>query len=92
MDYLNKIIESDPALNEEEKQNLANQALENLRAASELSPKRQDIFLAYIKTYLLIGEKEKAYQKAEECIQASPTVGDCYWAKALTLIAQDAKN
>jgi len=90
--FSNKIIESDTSLSQEQKKDLANQALESLKRAAELSPKRQEMFLTYIKTYLLIGEKEKAAEKAKECIETNPEVGDCYWANALTLIAKDPKN
>jgi O-Antigen ligase len=91
--FLDRTIESDQSLTDSQKNDLANQALENLDKAAELSPKRQDIFLTYVKTYLLIGEKEQASQKAEECIKIDSEIGDCYWARALTLIASDpAKN
>ncbi len=90
--FLNKIMDSSPEMTLEEKQILGEQALENLKRAGELSPKRQDVFLTYVKTYLLMEELEKASEKAEECIEVSPRAGDCYWAKALALIAADAKN
>lgn len=84
--YANKIIELDTTLTKEEKQELLQKALHNLEKANELSPKRKEIFLTLIKSYIVVGDNEKALQKAEECLEIDENLGECWWGKSLALI------
>jgi tetratricopeptide (TPR) repeat protein len=85
--FLNKIIEnSGSGLSEEQKQELAGKALADLEKSEELSPKRTDLYLTWIKTYLLLQDYDNALKKADQCIELNPDVGDCYWARGLSLI------
>ena len=51
--------------------------------ASELSPKRQEIYLRQARTNIFIDNFEMANKKIEDCIALNPKFGDCYWTKAL---------
>jgi len=51
--------------------------------AEELSPKRQEIFIGWIKTYFLTRDYQKAADKAQKCIELNPDLGECWWLMAL---------
>ncbi len=57
--------------------------------AKELSPKRQEIFLEWSKTYFVTKDYTKAKEKAKQCTELSPALGECWWVKALSNIYLD---
>lgn len=83
--YANKIIESDSNLTSEQKQELNEKVQSWLEKAHQLSPKRSDIFITWIKNNLINRNYQEAKQKAEQCIEYAPENGDCWWGKALAL-------
>jgi len=52
--------------------------------ANELSPKRQEVFIGWIKTDLISGEYQKAKEKAQKCIDLNEKLGDCWWLMGLS--------
>ena len=84
--YTNRLVESDPNLSSEAKEELTKKAYSYLEKAHQLSPKRPDIFVAWTKNYLISGRYQEAKEKAEECITFAPDNGNCWWAKSLALI------
>ena len=54
--------------------------------ANELSPKRQEVFIGWIKTDLISGEYQKAEEKAKKCIDLNEKLGDCWWLMGLSNI------
>ncbi|MDD5146109.1 MAG: O-antigen ligase family protein, partial [Candidatus Pacebacteria bacterium] len=80
--YLNMAIELQPS-NVKEFGKEANTAFEK---ALELSPKRQETYLEWIKTDLLTGEYKKAEEKANKCIELNSETEECFWLKDLTKI------
>jgi len=87
--YTNRLVESDPNLSSEAKEELTKKAYSYLEKAHQLSPKRPDIFVAWTKNYLISGKYQEAKEKAEECINFAPDNGNCWWTKALILIRLD---
>lgn len=73
--------------NPEIKENLKNEANSYFEKAYELSPKRQEVFLEWIKTDLLTGEYQKAKEKAQKCIDLNPKLGECWWLMGLINIS-----
>jgi len=55
--------------------------------ANQLSPKRQEVFIGWTKTYFLTGDYQKAKEKAQECINLNPRLGECWWLMALINIS-----
>ena len=64
----------------EEWKNQANKCFEQ---AEQLSPKRQEIFISWAKTYLWIADYKGAEEKAQKCINLNPELGECWWILAL---------
>lgn len=58
------------------------EAIRAFEKAAELSPKRQELFLRWAKTYSLINDFAQAEEKIGICIELNPKLGDCYWTKA----------
>ncbi|OGY23962.1 MAG: hypothetical protein A2172_02810 [Candidatus Woykebacteria bacterium RBG_13_40_15] len=54
-----------------------------LKKANELSPKRQDILVEWIKTDILSEKYEVAKEKARKCIDYNPKFRECYWQMSL---------
>ncbi len=52
--------------------------------AMTLSPKHQETYIEWIKTYIASGDWQKAIEKANACIAINPRTNDCWWLKALT--------
>jgi len=69
---------------EEGKKNLGNEANFYFEKAHQLSPKRQEVFVEWIKTDLLTEEYEKAKKKAQKCILLNPKLGECWWLMGLS--------
>ena len=55
--------------------------------AHQLSPKRQEVFIGWTKTYFLTGDYQKAKEKTQECINLNPRLGECWWLMALINIS-----
>jgi len=53
--------------------------------AQEISPKRQEIFDEWAKTYFITNEYLRAKEKAQKCIELNPfaIIGECWWTKGL---------
>jgi len=54
--------------------------------AYELNPKRQEIFVGWIKTDLLAKKYQEAKEKAQTCIDLNPKLPNCWWGKGLALL------
>ena len=80
--YTNMLIEAET--NQENIKKLKEGANLAFEKAAKLSPKRQEIYLEWIKTDLLTGEYQKADEKVQKCIELNPKESGCYWLKDLT--------
>ncbi|MBU3934793.1 O-antigen ligase family protein [Patescibacteria group bacterium] len=85
--YLALSVANNPDIKTGEKEALLGKADYYFRKALELSPKRQRIFLGWSYVYLLWEKYDEAKEKSDQCIEINPTLGDCYWRKALSNIA-----
>ncbi len=75
-------LEQKQQLAEEEKK-LIEEAHASFKKAQEISPKHQEIYLAWTKTFFLEGKYALAKTKAEECIALDPRTGQCFFLKAV---------
>lgn len=62
---------------------LKSDANDYFEKASQLSPKRQEIFKEWTKTGIITGDYDLAEEKAQKCIDLNPDFGGCYWLMAL---------
>ena len=60
--------------------NEANKIFEKLE---QLSPKRQEIFIAWSKIFFLAGDYQKSEEEIQKCIDLNPEYGACWWNLAL---------
>lgn len=60
--------------------------------AQELSPRHQEIYLEWTKTYIVAKDFKGAKAKAEECIAIDPRTGECWWLKAVAEVALKEKE
>jgi O-antigen ligase/tetratricopeptide (TPR) repeat protein len=51
--------------------------------ALKLSPKRPEIFLEWLRADIVMGEFERAREKANQCIQLDPSLAHCYWVAGI---------
>jgi putative inorganic carbon (HCO3(-)) transporter len=72
--------------NPEIAQNLKTEANSYFEMAHKLSPKRQEVFIEWIKNDLITGEYQKAKEKAQKCIDLNLQLSDCWWLKGLSNI------
>ena len=56
------------------------------KKANELSSKKQEIFNEWAKTYFITNNYSKAKEKAQQCIELNPIIGECWWIKGISNI------
>ena len=54
--------------------------------ASELSPKRQEVYIEWIRADLVTGDFQVAKERAQKCIDLDVESGVCWWLKGLSEI------
>ena len=83
--YTNYLIESSltPA---EDKEKLKQEADYYFERANQLSPKRQEILIEWIKTDIFRENFQEAKEKSQRCIEINPEFNSCYWMAALANI------
>ncbi len=92
--YTNILIEkeTDPVV----KNKLKEEVNYYLEKASELSPKKQEVFIERINTDLLTADYQKAKGRAQKCIDLNSNLDECWWMMGLTNIYlnenEDAKK
>jgi len=52
------------------------------KKASELSPKRPEIYKNWLKTGIVVSDYNLAQEKAQKCVSLAPDDGECYWLSA----------
>jgi len=72
--------------NIEIKKNLKTEADSYFEKAYKLSPKRQEVFIEWIKSDLIAGEYQKAKEKAQRCIELNENLSDCWWLMGINYI------
>lgn len=82
--YYDLFISNNPDMRTEDKENLLIKSDACFKKASELSPKRQEVLLAWSNNFLLWGKYNEAKEKSEQCIKVNTNLGGCYWQKALS--------
>lgn len=65
--------------NEVSKKALIAEADGYFQRALELSPKRQEVYLEWIKKHLVSGEYQKVQEKSQTCIDLHENFARCYW-------------
>lgn len=55
--------------------------------AYQLSPRRPETFMEWVRTYVLSQEYEKIKEKAGQCLALDPRVAFCWWQQGLARIA-----
>jgi len=88
--YTNVLIEKNPR--PELAEGLKDEANYYFERAFELSPKRQEIFIEWIKADLLTKEYQKAKEKSQKCIGLNEKIGDCWWYLSLSNLYLGEKN
>jgi len=78
--YTNNLIAFSKS--DEEKKKLAKNVEEYFQKAEALSPRREEIFWEWMRTYRLIGNEEQVWAKATACIEIQPKRGVCWWERA----------
>ncbi len=68
------------------KKNLVEEANSYFEKARQLAPNHQEILVEQAKIDMVTGNYQAMKEKAEKCITLDPTLGDCYWTKALSEI------
>lgn len=56
------------------------------KKANELSPKRQEVFIEWIKKDLVSKNYQGAFEKSKTCIKVNSNLPDCYWFAGLTYL------
>ena len=74
--YTNVLIEKG-------QKDLKDEANNYFAKANQLSPKRQEVFIGWIKTDFLTGDYLRAKEKAQICLDLNPELVDCWWLMAL---------
>lgn len=82
--YTNYLIEKQTNL--EIKEKLKQEADYYFERANQLSPKRQEILIEWVKTDFMRQEFQMAKQKSLKCIEINDKLRDCYWIMGLTNI------
>ncbi len=82
--YANFLLQN--SKDQKERDELKNKADYYFQKAGQLSLKRQEIFVERIKTYYLIKDYKQAAEIAQQCIDLSPTMEECWWLKGLSNI------
>lgn len=72
--------EAEPEIKEKLKQ----EAESYFEKAQQLSPKRQEVFIEWIKSDLISGQYQKAKEKSQKCLDLNPQLGDCWWLAGLS--------
>jgi len=82
--YTNLLIENSSYLKIKNIEELKKQAYSYFEKASQLSPKREQLFVSWIYTDLLSGKYQAAKEKAEQCIKLNSESSYCWWLKGLS--------
>lgn len=88
--YTNILLEKET--NPATKESLKRDANFCFEKSIELAPKRQEIFIEWLKTDLLTGDYKLAKEKAQKCIDLNPELSDCWWWMGLTNLYLDEKD
>jgi len=84
--YINIYVENTPNLDLAVKKELLEKADWSIGRAYELSPRRQEVWVTWIKTSLLKEDYQKALENAHHCIDLNPDLPFCWWGGALAHI------
>jgi tetratricopeptide (TPR) repeat protein len=89
--FTNVLIDKEQ--NSEQKQKLVEEANYYFEKTSQLSPNRQEIYIEWAKTDMIVKNYQGIKEKSEKCIELNPNFGDCYWMLWLSdLYLKDYKN
>ncbi|OHA72410.1 MAG: hypothetical protein A3A27_01780 [Candidatus Wildermuthbacteria bacterium RIFCSPLOWO2_01_FULL_47_18] len=77
------VVERDEELTPKEREATVKEAHRYFERAGELSPKHQEIYLAWTKLYMVAKDYEGMLKKTEECVAIDPRTGECWFLKGL---------
>lgn len=83
-DFLNMAMESN--FWPEKKNEFMEKANTAFKKAFEISPKRQEIYLEWIKTDIIANKYNDAEKRSQACIDLNPETKECYWMMGLSQI------
>lgn len=72
-----------PGMTEQKIQELVAEAHAAFEKAHTLSPKRQEVYVDWVKIFLTEQNYQEAKKKAEECLELYDGFGECWWMKGL---------
>jgi len=81
--YYNLMLENYQNAYPEEVEKWKEEANKAFQKTLELSPNRQETLLRWTRMHVFVNELDLANEKIEKCIDLNPSLGDCYWTKAL---------
>ena len=82
--YINLFVEDNEKIDQSLKKEFLKKADYSFKQASELSPKRQEIYVGWFNTDMISGKYAEAKQKAEKCISLYSELGECWWIRGLS--------
>ncbi len=91
----NGILENELATNRDPSRvaQLTQEAMAAFQQALTLGPKRQETYVEWAKTFLVLKDYPGAKQKAKECLNIDPELGACWWQLARAeIFLGNAKN
>ncbi|MCP6726806.1 MAG: O-antigen ligase family protein [Patescibacteria group bacterium] len=75
-----------PNLSPEKIEDLTQEKNNAFLKANELSPKRQEVYIEWIRGYIVAGDFQIAKEKSDTCIALDSNTGICWWLKGLSEI------
>jgi len=84
--YLNVLVQNKETLKIENSNELLKEADLAFEKAAELNPKREDTFIGWIETKLMLKDYEQAREKADICVSLNLKNKECWWYRGLTNI------
>lgn len=75
--------EAEGGLSKENREALIANSHAAFQKAADLSPKHQEIYIEWTKTFLVAKDFKGAKEKAKECVAIDSRTGDCWWLQGL---------
>jgi len=82
--FTNVILENELSTNHDSSRiaQLTQEAAAAFQQALKLGPKRQEVYVEWTKTFLVLKDYQGTKQKAQECLRINPELAACWWQLA----------